>query len=166
MKLLLGGSCGGSLESSYKEEKGKEVREGEGIEGIEIVSLQFGGFEVEKSGEISLQFEFGEVTFVVIMEEENNDNNNNNANANQKASLPTHLPSHIPGELVKYEVKEGEELKEGGRIGIVESMKMEVVVGVPGGFVGKKVKKLALKERTREERGSMIAPGDVLLVVE
>jgi len=157
VKLLIGGSGGGNMRNSESEKREEEE------DNIEIVSLKFEGFGVEKTGEISLRWLWNGVTFLAVLEEEKEETG---TNTTQKAVLPTHLPADQPGQLVCYKVQEGEVLQEGGTLLVMEVMKMEMLIPVPRNFIGKTVKKLTLKERTKDQPGSTVEVGDALLEVE
>merc|ERR1719468_555031 len=73
------------------------------------------------------------------------------------------LPTVVPGELLMYNVKEGDKLKAGAPLCVLESMKMEMKISVPDELDGLTVKSLPVKGRTTEKQGDLLAPGDLLL---
>lgn len=81
-------------------------------------------------------------------------------------SNANHLGTVVPGEVLEYFVKEGEILKEGQAMCVLESMKMEMKLPVPDHLVGKKVKLLPCTGRTKEKQGTLLKPGDLLIEVE
>lgn len=71
------------------------------------------------------------------------------------AGTPVEAP--MPGMIIRYEVKEGEEVAEGDTVLILEAMKMENSIPAP---VSGKVKQLNFAE------GDSVGKGDVLIVIE
>merc|ERR1712151_529735 len=76
------------------------------------------------------------------------------------------VPTVVPGELLFYNVKEGDKLVEGDPMCVLESMKMEMKISVPAELDGKIVAETPVKFRTKEKQGDILAPGDLLLVVK
>merc|ERR1711953_1493635 len=76
------------------------------------------------------------------------------------------LPCIVPGEVLAYNVKVGDVLKEGDPLCVLESMKMEMKISVPDELDGLKVKSLPCKGRTKEKQGDLLAPGDLMLELE
>merc|ERR1719203_2446018 len=73
------------------------------------------------------------------------------------------LGTVVPGELLLYNVKEGDKLEAGAPLCVLESMKMEMKISVPDELDGLIVKSLPVKGRTKEKQGELLAPGDLLL---
>jgi len=76
------------------------------------------------------------------------------------------LPCIVPGEVLTYNVAQGDVLKAGAPLVVLESMKMEMKISVPDELDGLKVKALPCKIRTKERQGDILAPGDLLLELE
>merc|ERR1711937_1068268 len=73
------------------------------------------------------------------------------------------LPCIVPGEVLTYNVKVGDVLKEGDPLCVLESMKMEMKISVPAELDGMVVANLPCNQRTKEKQGDLLAPGDLLL---
>jgi len=69
----------------------------------------------------------------------------------------------VPGELLSYSVAEGDVLKAGAPLCVLESMKMEMKISVPDELDGLAVKSLPIKGRTKEKQGEILSPGDLLI---
>jgi acetyl-CoA carboxylase biotin carboxyl carrier protein len=72
-------------------------------------------------------------------------------------AMATEVQAHITGTVWKIEVKEGDAVREGDTVVILESMKMEMPVEAP---TAGRVKEIKVKE------GSPVEEGAVLLVLE
>jgi biotin carboxyl carrier protein len=68
--------------------------------------------------------------------------------------------------MLAYLVKEGDWLKAGQPLCVVESMKMEVKISVPDEFDGTCVKSLVCTVRGETKQGDLVLPGDLLLEVD
>lgn len=71
--------------------------------------------------------------------------------------MATEVQAHITGTVWKIEVKEGDVVREGDTVVILESMKMEMPVEAP---VAGTVREIKVKE------GAAVEEGAVLLVIE
>eukprot|EP00457_Paulinella_chromatophora_P000524 gb/GEZN01000524.1/.p1 GENE.gb/GEZN01000524.1/~~gb/GEZN01000524.1/.p1 ORF type:complete len:1311 (-),score=232.99 gb/GEZN01000524.1/:105-4037(-) len=72
----------------------------------------------------------------------------------------------VPGEVLSYQVKVGDVLKQGDPMVVLESMKMEMKLSVPQELHGMVVKSLPCRIRTKEQHGLILRPGDLLLEAE
>eukprot|EP00854_Cymbomonas_tetramitiformis_P002318 gene2318-3042_t len=131
----------------------------------ERVHVTFGGFSATPAGELLLTFQHEGATTTVTMVPDATESDDGAAAGPRKAKLSTEteFASEVPGELVSYAVKEGAILVEGEPLCTLESMKMEIVISVPGEIAGMVVKTLPVRARTKTSQGENLTPGDLLL---
>eukprot|EP00406_Dinophysis_acuminata_P045001 CAMPEP_0179302186 /NCGR_PEP_ID=MMETSP0797-20121207/47933_1 /TAXON_ID=47934 /ORGANISM="Dinophysis acuminata, Strain DAEP01" /LENGTH=579 /DNA_ID=CAMNT_0021011705 /DNA_START=16 /DNA_END=1755 /DNA_ORIENTATION=- len=137
-------------------------------DGSKRVQVEFTGFGTAPNKDILLNFKHEGVGLQVQMADPDAAAAATDAVGLRKATPgnPNELPTVVPGELLSYQVKEGDVLKAGGPLCVLESMKMEMKITVPDELDGKVVASCPVKGRTKEKQGEILAPGDLLLVVK
>jgi len=132
---------------------------------FEKEQIEFEGFGKTASGDIQLSFKLQGASVKTSMPDPNaavgakKDSGPRKADPGDKYQLAC----IVPGEVLMYNVKEGDVLKAGDPMVVLESMKMEMKISVPPELDGMVVKALPCKGRTKEKQGDILAPGDLLL---
>lgn len=127
--------------------------------------VQFNGFGTALNGDITMTFTHEGQQVQVNMADPNAAIGAAGSSGPRKADPGNHMEvgTVVPGELLTYSVKEGDTLKAGAPLCVLESMKMEMKISVPDELDGLVVKSLPLKGRTKEKQGDLLAPGDLLV---
>jgi len=125
--------------------------------------IQFDGFGYAPNGDILANFQHEGQQIAVQIADPNAAVGANADSGPRKASGNNELGCAVPGEVLKYNVKVGDVLKEGAPLCVLESMKMEMKISVPAELDGMVVANLPCNQRTKEKQGDLLAPGDLLL---
>lgn len=125
--------------------------------------IQFDGFGHAPNGDILANFQHEGQQVAVQIADPNAVVGANADSGPRKASGNNELGCAVPGEVLKYNVKKGDVLKEGEPLCVLESMKMEMKISVPAELDGMIVANLPCNTRTKEKQGDLLAPGDLLL---
>merc|ERR1712066_280232 len=126
------------------------------------------GFGTAPNNDITMSFLWEGQTVTMQMADPNAAVSASAASGPRKATPGNkyEFPTVVPGEILSYSVKVGDVLKEGEPLVVLESMKMEMKISVPGELDGLKVKALPCNGRTKEKQGDLLAPGDLMLELE
>merc|ERR1719512_207427 len=127
--------------------------------------VEFTGFGTAPNSDILISFMHEGQQVQVTMPDPNAAVGASKASGPRKADPGNRmeLGTVVPGELLMYNVKEGDKLEAGAPLCVLESMKMEMKISVPDELDGLVVKSLPVKGRTKEKQGELLAPGDLLL---
>jgi len=125
--------------------------------------IQFDGFGYAPNGDILANFQHEGQQIAVQIADPNASVGANADSGPRKASGNNELGCAVPGEVLLYNVKVGDILKEGAPLCVLESMKMEMKISVPAELDGMVVANLPCNQRTKEKQGDLLAPGDLLL---
>lgn len=127
--------------------------------------VQFTGFGTAPNSDIVMNFMHEGQNVQVAMPDPNAAVGAVSASGPRKADPGNRLElgTIVPGEVLMYNVKEGDKLEAGAPLCVLESMKMEMKISIPDELDGLIVKSLPCKGRTKEKQGDLLAPGDLLL---
>jgi biotin carboxyl carrier protein len=126
-------------------------------------TIQFDGFGKAPNGDILVNFQHEGQGIAVQIADPNAVVGANADLGPRKASGKHELGCAVPGEVLLYNVKVGDVLKEGEPLCVLESMKMEMKISVPAELDGMVVANLPCRQRTKTDQGDLLAPGDLLL---